>query len=115
MKNFTITSHVSYEFCARAYGVSLVSLFLVSSIYHWICWTQNAWKKVKYYLFINSCLLNDLPLDLIFFSKFMVFRIFMLAVQFVDRPLTNCFMYVIVQLYSFTLLPRIARGSSFVK
>nr|CAB3263878.1 monocyte to macrophage differentiation factor [Phallusia mammillata] len=33
-----------FEFTSRTYGASLISLFLISTLYHWICWTQSQWK-----------------------------------------------------------------------
>uniref|UniRef100_H2ZKZ2 Monocyte to macrophage differentiation factor n=1 Tax=Ciona savignyi TaxID=51511 RepID=H2ZKZ2_CIOSA len=38
-------SPTMYEFCSRAYGASLICLFLLSSMFHWISWTQSSWGK----------------------------------------------------------------------
>ncbi|XP_078482865.1 monocyte to macrophage differentiation factor [Ciona intestinalis] len=37
-------SYSQYEFCSRAYGISLISLFMVSTLFHWISFTQSSWR-----------------------------------------------------------------------
>jgi len=42
--NHSYPGLAEFEFTSRAYGASLVGLFFVSAIFHYISWTQSLWK-----------------------------------------------------------------------
>ncbi|CAK8681801.1 unnamed protein product [Clavelina lepadiformis] len=44
-RNSSFPTYAAYEFCSRSYGASLVLLFVISTLFHWISWTQSHWKK----------------------------------------------------------------------